>query len=67
MPEPRASVPDQEFSAALMNETWDMSNAQYRDLLEEMRKKEEVRAAKREEQKRRRGVWQRIKDMLVPA
>jgi hypothetical protein len=59
--------PPEKFSPSLMNETWDLSNSKYLELLDKQRKLEEERAQDKAKSKRERGVWERIKDALVPA
>jgi hypothetical protein len=59
--------PQEEFDPELMNETWDLSNDIYKEILEQQRAVEELRATERDEELKKRGVWRKIMDTLVPA
>lgn len=63
MPEVR----EEEFSVLTMNETWDMSNAEYSEILERQRRIEVLRARCREQQRQQRGLWRKIVDAIAPA
>jgi hypothetical protein len=69
MPAPSPSPHNDEklFDVDVMTETWDMSNASYRAILEKQRAIEEERAKERAEKHKKRGVWRKIVDTLVPA
>jgi len=57
--------PDQ-FSPQVMNETWDLSNMSYSDILTQQREIEIARVKSMEILRNSRSVLQRILDSLLP-
>jgi hypothetical protein len=58
---------DDQFSPSVMNETWDLSNTVYLELLTRQRKLEDARAKALNEIRHKRSLIQRLIDNLVPS
>jgi hypothetical protein len=67
MPTTEPKPQSEEFDPDLMNETWDLSNDVYKAILEQQRALEQQRELVRAEELKKRGVWRKIVDTLVPS
>jgi hypothetical protein len=64
---PRDDLDPTDFSPKTMDETWDLSNVSYNEILERQRLIEDARLRELEDRLRQRSLIQKILDNLVPA